>query len=45
MRAALVPLNALWSVFWPARQSLLTVVLLLVYVHGFAEADEDPYLF
>ncbi len=45
MRAALFPLGALWAAFWPARYALLAVALLLVYVHGFEEPGEDPYIF
>jgi hypothetical protein len=45
LHAALVPLSVLWTVFWPARHALLTVALLLIYVHGFEESGEDPYTF
>ena len=45
MNAVLAPLAILWAFLWPARQSLLTVVLILFWVHGTFERDEDPNFF
>ena len=47
LRAVLEPMSALWLFFWPARHALLTVAMLLLYVHGFegGSEDEDPYFF
>jgi hypothetical protein len=36
----------LWAVLWPARHALLTVVLILMYVHSLEpSSDEDPFTF
>jgi len=43
---ALFPLGILWAVLWPARHALLTVVLILMYVHRLEpSSDEDPFTF
>jgi hypothetical protein len=44
---ALLPLNAVWLFFWPARHALLTVVLVLLYVTSpvAAAGEDDPYIF
>jgi hypothetical protein len=42
----LFPLGLLWAVLWPARHALLTVVLILMYVHRLEpSSDEDPFTF
>jgi hypothetical protein len=45
-QGALAPLAVLWTVFWPARHALLTVALILLYVHRLEpSSDEDPFTF
>jgi len=45
-QSPLFPLTVLWTVFWPARHALLTVVLILLYVHRLEpSSDEDPFTF
>ena len=45
-QSVLVPLGLLWAAFWPARHALLTVVLILMYVHRLEpSSDEDPFTF
>ncbi len=42
----LLQLGLLWAVLWPARHALLTVVLILMYVHRLEpSSDEDPFTF
>ena len=39
-------LGLLWAVLWPARHALLTVALILLYVHRLEpSSDEDPFTF
>jgi hypothetical protein len=45
-QSALVSLGLFWAAFWPARHALLTVVLILMYVHRLEpSSDEDPFTF
>jgi hypothetical protein len=40
------PVGLLWVALWPARHALLTVTLVLMYVHRYEpESDEDPFTF
>jgi hypothetical protein len=45
-QSSFLPVSLLWAVFWPARHALLTVVLILLYVHRLEpSSDEDPFTF
>ena len=42
----LLTTGLLWAALWPARHALLTVVLILMYVHRLEpRSDEDPFTF
>jgi hypothetical protein len=45
-RTAVAPLSLLWLALWPARHALLSVALILMYVHhGEPAGDEDIFTF
>jgi len=44
--ATLAPLGLVWVALWPARHALLSVALILLYVHHYEpESDEDTFTF
>jgi hypothetical protein len=46
LQGPVAPLAVLWALAWPARHALLTVVLILLYVHRLEpSSDEDPFTF
>ena len=44
--SSLAPAAAVWVALWPARHALLSVALILLYVHRYEpESDEDIFTF